>query len=236
MILRALIVLLVALNAGALAWAVWRPAVPDAGTERFPAGVPRLELAGATPTPGPVPQAPPTQEAPAPDPGAALEPAPTPPQVARCLRFGPFATDAALAAARSALQPLVQQLVEFQRTPPAGRGWRVYLPPQADRAAAQALVERIREAGISDYYIIAEGAEAHSIALGRYGSEQAARNRQAALLEAGFQVRAEPLEQGATQHWLDARLQPQADADAAGRVAAAAPLDCAAFGNRQGAR
>src|SRR3546814_5257981 len=61
-------------------------------------------------------------------------------------------------------------------------------------AAAQAVVDRITAAGFSDYYIVAAGEEANSVALGLYGSEEPARRHQAALHAAGFtEVRADAM-------------------------------------------
>lgn len=232
--LRALIVMLVALNLGVAAWWAWRPATTAA---HAPASnpAPGLRLAAT------MPAAPPAPAAVAPQVAAASRPtAPTATPAApvveapRCLRMGPFADEGALAAARNAAAPLAARTQPFQRTR-AARGWRVMLPAQADRAAAQAVVERLRAADIDDLYIVADGAEANSIALGRYGSEASARNREATLRAAGFPARAEPLGPGTVQHWLDVQLQPQADDAAARRIGTAATLDCAAFGNPQAA-
>ncbi len=68
-------------------------------------------------------------------------------------------------------------------------GWRVYLPRLPSAEAAQATAARIGEAGFGDYLVVREGADANTIALGRYGSEAAALRRSAALRAAGFPAR-----------------------------------------------
>ena len=68
-------------------------------------------------------------------------------------------------------------------------GWRVYLPRLPSPDAAQAIAARIGEAGFSDYLVVRDGADANTIALGRYGSEDAARRRSVALRAAGFPAR-----------------------------------------------
>lgn len=68
-------------------------------------------------------------------------------------------------------------------------GWRVYLPPQESAAGAQAAAKRIADAGFSDYLVVREGSEANSVALGRYGTREAAQRRSAALQAAGFATR-----------------------------------------------
>src|SRR3546814_16441805 len=72
-------------------------------------------------------------------------------------------------------------------------------------AAAQAVVDRITAAGFSDYYIVAAGEEANSVALGLYGSEEPARRHQAALHAAGFtEVRADAMGHAPPQvPWID---------------------------------
>ena len=56
-------------------------------------------------------------------------------------------------------------------------------------AEAEAAVTRIAEAGFSDYLLVREGSEANGIALGRYGTREAAQRRTAALQAAGFAAR-----------------------------------------------
>ena len=68
-------------------------------------------------------------------------------------------------------------------------GWRVYLPRLPTVDAARATAARIAEAGFSDYLVVADGADANTIALGRYGTEPAAQRRSAALRAAGFPAR-----------------------------------------------
>lgn len=148
----------------------------------------------------------------------------------RCVSFGPYADAASVAAARGALQPLGATRTRVRDAVEAPRGWRVTLAPQADRAAADALAAKIRAAGFDDLLVVPSGEEANGIALGRYGSEPAARRRESTLRAAGFPARAQPLGEATTRHWLDVAAGPDFDA-AAARVAASATdartIDCA---------
>ena len=104
------------------------------------------------------------------------------------------------------------------------------MPPLASPEAAQAMAQRIAAAGFGDFLILHDGAEANAIALGRYGSEDTARRREAALVAAGFEVRAEPLGEAQATTWLDVAAAAGFDAAAAQATAAAPqrrPLDCA---------
>ncbi|MDI1254118.1 SPOR domain-containing protein [Thermomonas sp.] len=232
MILRAAIVFLFVLNLGVAAW--WLSSAGLRAATSAPvvdSSQPGLRLVNE-------PVAPPvhaSSPAPAAMPAAisttaAEKPAAPPVPVAAtalCLSFGPFADAAARDAARPKLQLLAQKLVARDSQARSTRGWRVYMPALVTREAAQALVDKIKAAGINDWYIIANGSEANSIALGRYGSQESARRRQAQLTSKGFTARAEPLGDTPPQWWLDARFAPDASHATLAAIASSKPLDCA---------
>jgi len=240
MFARALVVLLLMLNLGVAAWWALRPAPAAVAAYQPPEGAVRLQLlrevpASARPRAATKPAAPAAVQ-PEPDTQQATT-TPTasavPVDQARCFSFGPFADAATLDAARTRLSSLGATRANAREVTTAARGWRVFLPAQADRAAAEAMADRIRAAGFDDYLIVPAGDEANSIALGRYGSERGARQREAALRAAGFEAQAQPIGDAATQRWLDVAAGPTFDATAARRASGAAranPLDCAALG------
>lgn len=196
MLTRALIVLLLVLNLGVAAWWALRPAVPTPAVSEIDPAVARLQLVQESHAP--LPRLVGTQPSPA-----------MPATVATaCFEVGPFSDDAALAQARSTLKPQVARL-SIRREPVRGRGWRVWLPPMADRASAEAMAARIVAAGFQDYYIVPDGDEANSIALGRYGNGEAAQRRQADLRAAGFPAQAEALGGGA--RWIQVAATPAFD-------------------------
>lgn len=230
---RALLLLLLVLNVGVAAWWLLRPAAVPVAEALVPAA-PRLQLVGETTAAARLPPAAVTATPPAPAIAAApasiratAPAAPTTTSALRCTRLGPFASDEALAHARTALQPLVTRMT-VATVPASSRGWRVWLPPLADRDAAQAMATRIGAAGFTDYYVVPEGAEANSIALGRYGNEPSAQRRQAQLQAAGFAARAEAL--GAVTRWIEVASTADETALRAGSGAAQSRvLDCASL-------
>ncbi|MCD9031736.1 SPOR domain-containing protein [Luteimonas sp. Y-2-2-4F] len=247
MLARAAVLLLIVLNLGVGLWWTLRAPPQADPLPAQPPGVPRLQLASEVqaaaaeaPRAGGIasagdaaPDASPAPAAQAPARGEdvvdtedALAAAPAG-AVPVCHRLGPFADEAALARASARLQPQVERA--FARAvATAPRGWRVWLPPQADRDAAQAVAERLGAAGFDDHFILG-GSEANAIALGRFGSESAARRHVAALQAAGFEARAEPLGEVSTAQWLDVVAAAGFDAQAAGRASGTEvrPLDCA---------
>ncbi|KRA17623.1 SPOR domain-containing protein [Lysobacter sp. Root604] len=257
MLVRALLVLLLMLNLGVTAWWGLRARVSPPAPDAPPLGIARLQLlserdapaaranarpaigapsaalrdATATvPPPAPAPASPPadaaptsTPEATAPEPVAALA------KNARCYSFGPFESADLAGSARQYLQPLAQRIaVREQRAAPA-RGWRVLLPPQPSREQAQAVAQRIAAAGFNDYFVVADGAEANAIALGRYRTEDAARKRAQALNAGGFAAQAEPLGDARASTWLDVVAGEGFDPDAAQAAIAVQRrgIDCA---------
>lgn len=230
--LRALIVLLTAMNLGVAAWWWLGPKTVPASVEDAPSGIAKLQLVSERPSPRPAP-APetPAAETAAPSPDVATAEAEKPPVAAeRCFTFGPFANAAALAAAQTALRPKTLRLRARETREGGERGWRVFLPAAADRAAANANAEKLKAAGFTDLLVVGEGAEANSIALGRFSGEARAQQHAAALRAAGFEARAEALGEVREAGWLDLAVAANADLAAIRRASGNAQsrtLDCA---------
>src|SRR5690606_7972556 len=180
--LRALIVLLVAMNIGVALWWALRPAPGPEPLPEPPVDVPRLQLV-AEAGPGALqaaalnaanagvqadgPLAGPEQEA-----GGDIDLGGL-----QCFSFGPWADAAAAAQALDALRPQALR-VRGREAATGASGWRVMLPPLPDREAAQAEVARLVDAGFNDHFIIAQGDEANAIALGRFSAEATARRHE----------------------------------------------------------
>lgn len=231
MSLRALIVFLAVLNLGITAWWLSRPDATPTVIEDAPSGIARLQLVserpGTPPAPAPVSEA----TATAPTEAKAAEAA-TPPPAApeRCVSLGPFADAASLAAAQTALRPGALRLRTRETREGGERGWRVYVPAAADRAAANAIADKLKAAGFTDLLVVGDGAEANSIALGRFSGEARAQQHAETLRAAGFQAKAETLGEVRTTGWIDLALKDDTDPAAARRASGAAharTIDCA---------
>ena len=197
----------------------------------------------STPEPSPTvvpgsarpPEAPPTTPAPAaptaPAPTATAIPAPTPAPALVCTSLGPFADrDTAMAAQGKAGTLLQRSRLREVAKPGASSTYRVMMPAAASREEAQATVKRIAAAGISDYYIMAQGEDANAIALGQYRNREGAERRLAALTAAGFSARLVGGSAGTAQWWVDAALADKASPAAARQRSGAAQqrsLECA---------
>lgn len=185
-----------------------------------------------TPAPTPAASVPaPTPVAPAPAPAAVPAPVTAAPAPAQCVSLGPFADRAAAQAAQSRAGNALRGAKLREVADAGATRYRVLLPPAASREEAQATVKRIVAAGVSDYYIIAQGEDTNAIALGQYRNREGADRRLAALSAAGFKATMVASGgDGSAQWWLDATLAEGTDPAVARQRSGAAQhrsLECA---------
>ena len=249
MLIRASIVVLVILNLGVATWWATRSETPASPTPERATEVATLELlppaaaveaVAAPPMPAAVPPeaaqvvAAPSlaQEAAAPAqvpvPAVEIKPEPRP---ERCLSLGLFAERSQAEAALARLAGLVARPRLREVVTTQASSYRVWIPPAASRDAAQAIAKRIVDAGLSDYYVIAQGDDANAVALGQYRNREGAERRLATLKAAGF---ASAVISGgadaASAWWIDTAVLPaSSDSVIAQRSGAARQqsLDCA---------
>lgn len=185
-----------------------------------------------TPAPTPAASVPaPTPVAAAPAPAAVPAPVTATPAPAQCVSLGPFADRAAAQTAQSRAGNALRGAKLREVADAGATRYRVLLPPAASREEAQATVKRIVAAGVSDYYIIAQGEDTNAIALGQYRNREGADRRLAALSAAGFKATMVASGgDGSAQWWLDATLADGTDAAVARQRSGAAQhrsLECA---------
>lgn len=216
MLIRALIVLLLVLNLGVALWWVSRPLPASSTAPPEPAsGVVRLQLLSEV------------------DPATAKpSPAVVETVISQCVSFGPFADAAQAQQAQSKLQPRVLQSQPRRAYAGTARSWKVFLPPFASMNDTEAAAARVAAAGYKDYFVVRDGDDARSVALGLYRSEATARERVTTLAAAGFKAQLEPLGAGPAEHWLDVAAGTGFDpAGAQARLGAerVETIDCARF-------
>ena len=150
-------------------------------------------------------------------PSAAPAPAPQPGE-SNCLSLGPFTdlTDAA----RAATLLRENELDPRQR---AGEGvvWKgfwVTLEGVQDRTAANAIIARLRRAGVADAYVMpGEGREV-TISLGLFSERQRALRRLDDAKAIGLEPRIVDRERAGTVYWIDVDVVPPATLPDAARL------------------
>ena len=189
--LRAVLLLLVCMNAGVgLWWALHRDPVhqPLPALER---GVAGLTLLRETERPR-LPAA------------AELEAAPEPlADMPVCLSIGPFETPADLRAAMGRLMPEVGR-IQFRELPATAlRGYRVFLPAAANRAQALTSARALAARGLRDYYVVTAGDQQNTVSLGLFRDLENARRRQAEVAALGYSATVEARTEQVPQWWVD---------------------------------
>jgi hypothetical protein len=108
-----------------------------------------------------------------------------PPTQAACVEWGGFAL-AEAPRAEKALEPLALGARLSQRHSDETAGWWVFIPPQANRAAALKKTAELKSLGIDDFFVIQdEGKMRWAVSLGVFSSEDAAKSRLDALRAKG---------------------------------------------------
>ncbi len=120
----------------------------------------------------------------------------------QCQRIGPFASAAAATTTRQALAKLgTVNSEQISGEVPAGH-W-VLVPPQASRAAALAVADRLKKKGITDLWVISKGAEKNGISLGvfsqRENADRFARRARAKGFDVEIRIKTKP----GKQTWLN---------------------------------
>jgi len=125
-----------------------------------------------------------------------------------CQSLGPFDTPSALRSAMDALSPKVERIQFREVQAMALRGYRVFLPPSANREAAQATARSLSEKGVADYYVVTAGDQVNTISLGIFRDLANATKRRDEVVKLGYNAVLEPRQEPAKQWWIDLAAAP----------------------------
>ncbi len=203
MISRALLAVLLVMNAGVALWWWCNPqasqSVPPSIRASATPGLQLLseiELAPSSPSddaPQPPAEAEPS-EMPAPTPSA---------DQLQCLEIGPFLTQTDLRRAMGAFTPSAERIQFRESRAIAARGWWVFLPSQGSRDKALAVARELSAKGLRDYYVVTAGERENTVSLGLFRDKANAEQRQAEVVAAGFAPVMQPREDEIPNWWID---------------------------------
>ena len=225
MFLRLLFVLLIALNIAVGAWLLLGQDDVH-GRSATDAGVPELRLLSERPAP-PVSTSSAAPMAPAPvatAPSASTAPAaPAPVAPPRqtsytCMALGPFATQADMRTARTALSNQAARMRSRQEQTTQTTGWWVYLPGGGSRDRALELGRRLSAANVGEYFIVSSGDQSNTISLGLFKDPANARRRRDQVVSAGFPAQMSERTESVPEYWLDVVIADNGRADWRSRV------------------
>ncbi|MGE0082593.1 MAG: SPOR domain-containing protein [Thiohalomonadaceae bacterium] len=94
-----------------------------------------------------------------------------------CYRIEGIPDEKALAAVKSRLQAAGAHLGESGEMTTEKRRYWVVLPRFRSRAQAEPVMDRLRKAGVRDFYFVSSGENRNTISLGLFSSPEAARKR-----------------------------------------------------------
>lgn len=81
-------------------------------------------------------------------------------------------------------------------------GYWVLVPPQKNRRTAIKIVQRLKEAGVTDLWRFTSGDLAHAISLGLFRNESRAEIRRKSIADKGFEAEVRPRYRQKTLYWL----------------------------------
>jgi cell division septation protein DedD len=209
MFVRALFMLLLALNLGGASWLLFANRPPsDVSVAATDPGVTRLELLAER------------------DSGEAAELASAPESPAdlandQCRSFGPFPTQADTRAAMNVLTPLTKRIRMREEHATQTRGYWVYLPAMPTREQALTTARTLSGKGVRDYYVVTAGDQQNTISLGLFRDQSNAERRRSEVAALGFTPKVNTRTEDLPVYWLDFALAGVEPADLANRVPAA---------------
>ncbi|MCA1799385.1 MAG: SPOR domain-containing protein [Xanthomonadaceae bacterium] len=193
--IRAVTLLLLVANLLLFGWA-WTRAPDAASTPAAPAlqASPLVLLAEL---PAPLPAAAIPQDNPPEQPTEADAEAPA------CQGVGPFSDRDAVIAARDELLDAGIAALPSAVDASQRLGFWVHTRPAATREEAAAIIDRLRRAGIRDFYVVTEGEISNAVSLGVFGRPETAEQHAARLRAMGFDVVVGERRREMTAWWLE---------------------------------
>jgi hypothetical protein len=196
MFVRALFLLLAALNVGAACWLAFAHGPTAAIPPATDAGVPKLVLLAERDNGGVAANAE-LSEAPESKADLASD---------QCRSIGPFPTQADLRTAMNALTPLTRRIQFHETHATQTRGYWVYLPAVASREQALATARTLSAKGVRDYYVVTAGDQQNTISLGLFRDPGNAERRRSEIAGLGFAPQTNARTEELPVYWLDFAL------------------------------
>jgi hypothetical protein len=127
-----------------------------------------------------------------------------------CASVGPFPSVTMVRRAQSGLADLDLDHRQRQEVKKTVASYRVYLPPQVSRRAAQDKRKQLTSMGFKDHYLLDEPGRENAISLGVFAVERNAWILGRKLAEKGISTKQETLHHTETVYWLDLEFGQEA--------------------------
>lgn len=131
----------------------------------------------------------------------------------RCYTLGPFPTQADMRAAMNKLTPLVGRIQYREAHATQPRGYWVYLPAMASREQALSVARQLSAKGVRDYYVVTAGDQQNTISLGLFRDQNNAERRRAEIAGHGFSPQLIQRTEDLPVYWIDYAVDPSRPVD-----------------------
>lgn len=214
MFVRALFLLLLALNIGGACWLLFAHRPQAAALPATDPGVPKLVL---------------LSERDGDEDAASAELASAPESTTdlandQCRSLGPFPTQADTRAAMNTLTPLTKRIRVREAHTTQTRGYWVYLPAQASREQALGMARTLSAKGVRDYYVVTAGDQQNTVSLGLFRDQGNAERRRAEIAALGLTPKVNARTEDLPTYWLDFALAGSAPPDWRAKVSSPGDL------------
>lgn len=125
----------------------------------------------------------------------------------RCYTIGPLTSRVQQSRAEDRLRPFASRLRIRTTTADRDLGWWVHVAA-ADRAEAIAIARQMGEAGIEDYFVVADPELPEAVSVGVFERLPAARARRAELRRRGFDAEVSVRRERVEHFWIDYQIDP----------------------------
>jgi hypothetical protein len=193
MLLRALFLLLLALNLGVAAWLYFAPAPKAAEFVATDVGIPALQLLVEREGEGAAQS---SELASAAESRSDIS-------HGHCLTIGPFPTQADMRGAMNKLMPQVERIQFREARATQSRGYWVYLPAMESREQALSVARQLSAKGVRDYYVVTAGDQQNTISLGLFRDQANAERRRRELGDLGFKPQLIQRTEDLPVYWID---------------------------------
>jgi len=125
----------------------------------------------------------------------------------RCYTIGPLTTRVQQSRAEDRLRPFASRIQVRATAADRDLGWWVYVPGR-DRAAAIRIARAMGEAGVEDYFVVADPDLPEAVSVGLFERLETARSRRAGLRRAGFEAEVSARRERVEHYWIDYQIDP----------------------------
>jgi hypothetical protein len=98
------------------------------------------------------------------------------------------------------------------------KGFWVLLPPEASRTLARENINKLKEKGIKDYFLVATGDQTNAVSLGVFAQSDTAKRRIEEIQALGFKPTIQNVDLPRREYWLDWPVEQSVPPDLLGKI------------------